>query len=151
MSARSVLFLCTGNYYRSRFAEELFNHLAGDAGLQWRADSRGLAPDFEIYGNPGPMSVHTVAALQRLGIDPAGGRRMPLHAADEDFRRFDRVIALSHDEHRPMMAEFFPVHLDAIDYWGVEDLHLWTADQAIPAIESAVRTLVDELARALNR
>ena len=23
--SRSVLFLCTGNYYRSRFAEELFN------------------------------------------------------------------------------------------------------------------------------
>ena len=25
---KTVLFLCTGNYYRSRFAEELFNHEA---------------------------------------------------------------------------------------------------------------------------
>jgi len=25
---RTVLFLCTGNYYRSRFADELFNHKA---------------------------------------------------------------------------------------------------------------------------
>ncbi|MGM4967020.1 hypothetical protein AB7714_26215 [Tardiphaga sp. 1201_B9_N1_1] len=34
--ARTVLFLCTGNYYRSRYAEELFNHLARRAGLTGR-------------------------------------------------------------------------------------------------------------------
>jgi hypothetical protein len=28
IAMKSVLFLCTGNYYRSRFAEELFNHRA---------------------------------------------------------------------------------------------------------------------------
>ena len=36
-----VLFLCTGNYYRSRFAESLFNSVAGKMGLPWRASSRG--------------------------------------------------------------------------------------------------------------
>jgi len=25
---KTVLFLCTGNFYRSRFAEEVFNHLS---------------------------------------------------------------------------------------------------------------------------
>ena len=40
-----VLFLCTGNYYRSRFAEALFNSLAKRAELNWTADSRGLATD----------------------------------------------------------------------------------------------------------
>ncbi len=38
-----ILFLCTGNYYRSRFAENLFNWLATKQGLDWQADSRGLA------------------------------------------------------------------------------------------------------------
>ena len=38
-----VLFVCTGNYYRSRFAEAVFNHLAAARGLPWRAVSRGLA------------------------------------------------------------------------------------------------------------
>ena len=40
---KTLLFLCTGNYYRSRYAEELFNHRAAPAGLNWRAQSRGLA------------------------------------------------------------------------------------------------------------
>ena len=30
--AHGVLFLCTGNYYRSRFAEILFNHAAQSGG-----------------------------------------------------------------------------------------------------------------------
>ena len=38
-----VLFLCSANFYRSRFAEHVFNWLAGQEGLQWKADSRGLA------------------------------------------------------------------------------------------------------------
>jgi hypothetical protein len=37
---KAVLFLCTGNYYRSRFAEVLFNSVAGKMGLPWRASSR---------------------------------------------------------------------------------------------------------------
>jgi protein-tyrosine phosphatase len=39
----TVLFLCTGNYYHSRFAEILFNSVASRMGLPWRASSRGLA------------------------------------------------------------------------------------------------------------
>jgi Low molecular weight phosphotyrosine protein phosphatase len=42
-SERTILFLCTGNSYRSRFAEVLFNSVAGKMGLPWQASSRGLA------------------------------------------------------------------------------------------------------------
>ena len=41
-SMKKILFLCTGNYYRSRLAEELFNHLAIKNDLPWRAWSEGL-------------------------------------------------------------------------------------------------------------
>ena len=40
---KNVLFLCTGNYYCSRFAEILFDSVAGKMGLHWKASSRGLA------------------------------------------------------------------------------------------------------------
>jgi protein-tyrosine phosphatase len=50
---KTVLFLCTGNYYRSRFAEVLFNSVAGTMGLPWRASSRGLALERQAY----PMSI----------------------------------------------------------------------------------------------
>ena len=56
---RSVLFLCTGNYYRSRFAEIVFNSVAERMGLPWRASSRGLALGRGV-NNVGPMAVAAV-------------------------------------------------------------------------------------------
>ncbi len=53
---KTVLFLCTGNYYRSRFAEVLINFVAGRMGLPWRALSRGLAVERGV-NNVGPMAV----------------------------------------------------------------------------------------------
>jgi protein-tyrosine phosphatase len=68
---RRVLFLCTGNYYRSRYAEELFNHLATAEGLAWHAFSCGAAekgsPD-----NFGPMSLFAREALAAKGDHTRG-------------------------------------------------------------------------------
>ena len=58
---KQVLFLCSANFYRSRFAEHLFNHLAPEAGLKWRAQSRGLMVGH--WGDVGPISHYTVDAL----------------------------------------------------------------------------------------
>lgn len=140
-----VLFLCTGNYYRSRFAEELFNHLAKQRGLAWRADSAGLEVDYWRDHNPGTMSVHTVELLEAMDIMPVGRNR--------DERQFDpaeiddvaRCIALSDSEHRPMVERMHPELLDRIEFWTVEDLHLVTAEHALPLIVEAVEKLVDEL------
>jgi len=55
---KQVLFLCSANYYRSRFAEYLFNWLAPQRGLLWRAESRGLEVD--RWGDLGPISPYTV-------------------------------------------------------------------------------------------
>ena len=63
----TVLFLCTGNYYRSRFAEVLFNSVAGKMGLPWRASSRGLALERGV-NNVGPMEVSAVKALEARGL-----------------------------------------------------------------------------------
>jgi hypothetical protein len=60
---KTALFLCTGNYYRSRFAEVLFNFVAGKMGLPWRASSRGLALERGV-NNVGPMAVSAVKALE---------------------------------------------------------------------------------------
>ena len=70
-----VLFLCTGNYYRSRFAEEYFNHLSLANGSPWRAESRGLAASFPRPRNPGTISPHVIDALQNLGLAPLDAGR----------------------------------------------------------------------------
>src|SRR5690606_33842298 len=71
---RTVLFLCTGNYYRSRFAELLFNaRISPEAG--WRAESRGFEPS---PLNPGPISSAVLERLTALGIPHPPTLRMPL-------------------------------------------------------------------------
>ena len=64
---KTVLFLCTGNYYRSRFAEILFNSVAGKMNLLWRASSRGLALERGV-NNVGPMAVTAIEALEARGL-----------------------------------------------------------------------------------
>src|SRR5712671_2995969 len=89
----TVLFLCTGNYYRSRHAEEVFNHRAAAVGLGWRAASRGLALEFGV-NNVGPMSRATRARLMSLGIPHGPDLRMPLPVTERDLTEAALVVAL---------------------------------------------------------
>ena len=73
---QTMLFLCTGNYYRSRFAEELFNHRAARDGLSWVAQSRALAIGRGI-NNIGALSPFTLKALEERGLAAQGGHRLP--------------------------------------------------------------------------
>ena len=95
---KNVLFLCTGNYYRSRFAEVLFNSVAGRMGLAWQAVSRGLALERGV-NNVGPMAVEAVTALYVLGVraaDPV--TRLPAQVTTDDLERADWVVALKRAE-----------------------------------------------------
>ena len=83
-----VLFLCSGNYYRSRFAENLFNWLAESNGLHWRADSRGLAVG-RSGGNIGPISRHAVERLHALNIPINGDSRSPKQLSEVDLAKSD--------------------------------------------------------------
>jgi len=144
MPPHRLLFLCTGNYYRSRFAEIFFNSLAAGGQLNWRADSRGLALDL-AGGNPGFMAAAAHELLVAKGIHCTTMQRLPQPATDADFQAANRVIALDEDEHRPMMRERFPAWEDRIHYWLVHDLDQWGSETALPLIESNVRRLVREL------
>ena len=84
-SEKTVLFLCTGNYYRSRFAEVLFNSVAGKMGLPWQASSRGLALERGV-NNVGPMAASAVTALEALGVRAADAvTRLPAQVTSDDL------------------------------------------------------------------
>lgn len=140
-----LLFLCTGNYYRSRFAEEFFNHLAQEQGLGWSADSAGLARDFSAFRNPGPISVLAIAELRRRGLTPSSAGRFPRHAVPTDFTSFHKIVALSEAEHRPLMQAHFPEWETAIHYWEVGDIGVESAETALEKITRLTSALVREL------
>lgn len=139
----NVLFLCTGNYYRSRFAEELFNHLAAAQHSPWTATSRGFTP--HPHTNPGTISIHTLRALELRKIQPANPHRMPAAVQIDDFQNHPHCIALSEIEHRPMMARMFPQFLSHVRFWKIEDLAWETPESAIARIECEVKNLLQEL------
>ncbi len=122
---KKVLFVCSGNYYRSRLAELLFNHYAESESAPWSARSRGLLERTAYRG------------LSHSAIKYLEGRNLA-HLADEprdprplrfdDLERFDLIIGLSRDEHEGMLLTRFgqiPRHLakqGKLRYWNIDDL-----------------------------
>lgn len=141
---RRILFLCTGNYYRSRFAEELFNHHARRRGLDWQADSRGLALERGIF-NFGPISRDAAEGLAARGITLSPPVRSPAAVGEMELGAADRVIALKESEHRPLVQERFPDWCSRIEYWDVHDLDQSGAAEALAEIERRVLLMFDAL------
>ena len=139
-SSKTVMFLCTGNYYRSRFAEIAFNAMAARMGLPWRATSAGLALE-RGGGNHGPIAKTTKMAVELKGIkDPDALTRMPMPVTGEMLQGADRVVALKKDEHLPLMQERWPDFAEKLEYWHVED-----DLQALGLIERELAGLVTRL------
>jgi protein-tyrosine phosphatase len=142
-----VLFLCTGNYYRSRFAEILFNTLAAQFDLNWSAFSRALAIEKGTC-NIGPISPHTRAACKARDIPIPVPTPFPRGVAADDFESAARVIALKEAEHRVYLSERFPNWLDQVEFWHVHDLDAAAPEDACAQIEKHVTELVDQLRTA---
>lgn len=141
----TILFLCTGNYYRSRFAEVLFNHHAPRCGLRWRAESAGLAPDC-FHRNPGPISPHALAGLEARGIPPALPWRSPRDVSRALVEQATRIVAVKEAEHRTLVESRFPDLLPRVEFWHVHDLDCAPPERALAELEERVHALIAELA-----
>ena len=147
---KTILFLCTANYYRSRFAEELFN-FAAEAGCPgWTAISRGIAVDLGV-NNVGPIAQSAVNALQKHGVSlkPLQARR-PMQLEIADLQSAHHIVALKQAEHLPLMQERFSSWLRLagsrrIEYWHVHDTDCITPDEALPLIAREVHGLMKRL------
>ncbi|MBV9391455.1 MAG: protein-tyrosine-phosphatase [Verrucomicrobia bacterium] len=138
---RRVLFICTGNYYRSRFAEALFNFEAEKRNLPWRAFSRGMA----VHLAEGFLSPFTAEALleRKIELRHTGPDRVQL--GENDLTESEIRIGLDRNEHYPMIAKIFPAWLDQIQFWDVQDLPFQSHTDALPAIEKKVIHLLSHL------
>jgi len=139
----AFLFLCTGNYYRSRFSEIYFNFLAKERGLNIRALSRGL----EVFTarNSGPISIHTKKYLVELEIPIEKPIRTPLQFEENDFELAETIIAIDKSEHYPMMEAQFPNYKDFIEYWLIHDLDQTEPEDALPKLKQKVESLFEKL------
>lgn len=88
-----VLFVCLGNICRSPTAEGGFRRRLAEAGLEGvvSVDSCGIGA-WHVGKAPDPRAQ---AASRRRGVDLSALRARQL--ADEDFYRFDYLLAMDHD------------------------------------------------------
>jgi protein-tyrosine phosphatase len=120
--ANRVLFVCTGNYYRSRVAEALFRHYSTSAGLAWEPFSRGLTVTGALRG----LAKEARDFLELLGI-PAPPRN-PLPLLVDELITTGHVVLLNRVEHEPVIErEFRAVYRrllekNAVTFWNVFDL-----------------------------
>jgi len=137
-----LLFICTGNYYRSRFAEAVFNYHAAKHRLNWRAFSRGLA--IHLARDDG-LCIYAHDALMDRGIPIHCTAANKASVTEADLRRATRRIALLESEHRPYLRKLFPDWEDKVEYWHAQDLDVAQADEVLPEIEAKVIALVQQL------
>jgi len=149
MAISRILFLCTGNYYRSRFAEEYFNHRAPAVGIgHWQAFSRGLAAQSDMdapSGNPGPISIHALHYLTLYRIETQDHLRYPLSVTGGDLADADLIIALSQSEHEEMVHAKHPEYEHLVQFMQIEDIHIHKPEHAIPRLVHALDKLMQEL------
>jgi protein-tyrosine phosphatase len=135
---RLLLFICTGNYYRSRYAELYFNAHAAQA-EGWIAQSRGFRPDPRNIGPIAPCVLKRLVATE-LPIPPA--IRFPIQLREHDFARAERVIALDEAEHQVAIERFYPQWAERMTYWHIPDVDRMRSAEALLGIEREVARLL---------
>jgi UDP-2,4-diacetamido-2,4,6-trideoxy-beta-L-altropyranose hydrolase len=148
-NVKRLLVFCTGNYYRSRFVAALFNHLAGERGLDWEAVSRGIAI-WEGFNNEGPIAAQTLKYLSELGVPLPDEYeyRMPLPLGEVDLQAADLILAIDSEKHEPLVREHFPDWLSKTTFWEIPDLDKWTPEEALPRLVKLTEALVEKLLAA---
>lgn len=139
---RQVLFICTGNYYRSRFTEALFNQKARQAHLGWRAASRGLALVASQHG----LSPIAQRELLQRGVPRDLWQGDPKALTLKDLDRSDCVVLMEEAEHRPLLEKRFP-GLDGhkLRYWHIGDTGKLKPATACQLMSKAVDELIKSL------
>jgi protein-tyrosine phosphatase len=95
--AHAILFVCTGNVFRSMVAEYAVRALVGSA-YQYRVESAGIEAK--------PQTIHPVirARLIQKGVDPSAHVQRTL--TRELVERFDLIIAMGQN-HRDFIRQHF--------------------------------------------
>ena len=144
---RTVRFLCTGHYDRNRFAERLFNGIATDGDVPWRAEARGLAADGACR-NGGPSSPHALADLAARGLstppDSPAVCRPPEAVQIQDSTAATRCVAVQETGHRPMFQARFPAWADRVIDWPIDDIDRTPPRITLTELEAYVRARVAE-------
>ena len=146
-----ICFVCTGNYYRSRFAEAVFNFMASNSDLKISAESRGLnisAAD-QLAEKHGELSLFTLDMLNKLSIDKSFTHDKRRRFSINDINKFDKFIFLDKEEHTSMLYKVKDIdNFDIkkkIVFWNVKDVFDWKPEKTLSTILLNVTNLFNSI------
>ena len=137
---QKILFVCTANIFRSRFSEEVYNHLARSLNLSSRAYSAGL-----MVGHYKTRTIYAPALerLKLLNIVPKRKDELSMHINDLDLKQFDKIICMDRNEHLPMVRKNRKLINLNIEYWDIVDEPLVSRNISLPQCYKKVENLVN--------
>tara|TARA_Y100001968_G_C18882212_1_gene492223 strand:- start:107 stop:556 length:450 start_codon:yes stop_codon:yes gene_type:complete len=139
-----VLFVCTANIYRSRFSEEVYNHLIRKLNLPSEAFSAGLK-----VGEYVTRKIYS-PALQQLHyykIKPKRKDEFSVHIDELTLTNYDKIICLDEAEHRPIVNRNLRLKEIKIDYWDIVDEPMVSSSISLPKCYKMVEDLVKEVSK----
>jgi len=96
---KSILFVCTGNVFRSVAAEQSFKKYLADTGIDdWEVGSAGIVAD------PASIDPKTLEVLQEFGIEHFAHEQKKL--TREMLGHYDAVVAMAQDHVEFMRSQF---------------------------------------------
>ena len=134
-----ILFVCTANIYRSRFSEEVYNHIAIKNNLYTKAFSAGL-----MVGSYKTRKIYQPALkeLDRLNIKPIRAEEYSIHVDDVDLKNYDMIICMDEKEHRPMVESNSNFKERNIIYWNIVDEPLVSSNISLPRCYQKIQELI---------
>jgi len=144
-----VLFVCMGNICRSPTAEGVFRYFVEEAGLSEsiEVDSAGT----HAYHTNEPADRRAQAAAERRGYSMSDIRARRVR--DDDYERFDVIIAMDRDNHSMLVDHADAAHHDKIrlflDFSAVQESEVPDPYYGGAAGFERVLDLVEEASRGL--
>ena len=130
-----ILFVCTGNAYRSPYAEALLKKLRPDL----EVDSAGLHVAI-------PIARETRNYLNKLCAEQYL-KRYPESLDQKNLRNYDLIVAMQ-SRHKNAVLRKCPECEKRIVVWNIEDPY-YEEHEAAERIYGNIKTKVDELANSL--
>lgn len=146
---KRVLFVCTANICRSPAAEAIFNALVADRGMDYRAESAGVAA---LEGRT--TAKETAAALEEVGI--YAGEHRARQVSRLMVEEADLVLAMNggHVERArtligtlPEYAHVLPEYATGVPGSSISDPYGYT----MPAHRATVRHILECVEAVLDR
>lgn len=133
----NVLFVCVHNAGRSQMASALFNAIAEERGLPFRAESAGTEPAEAVHPN-------VVQVIREMGIDLSGER--PTLLTNEMVERARRVVTMGCAVDAGKCPAVF---IKRVEDWRLPDPKGRSLEET-RAIGEEVRRRVEELVASMN-